>query len=465
MKRFSIVVLLVCFFLPSFSQMNEKDTSFKTYKVLENISYEIFSKSKPKEFKKIQNLDEADNSTLAGYLNSVCWENTLEWYAYNRGKDVKEVKYDSSYLDSKKNIPNDAGWWGPNMAIYYTQEGRQLCFLKFYVHLHQTNKTYSISSNLIFENGKWIQGVRNGNGILGLIEILNPQTLAALLEGKPIQDSLLNSLINQTRNKFGGLDQIKLKKAHDSWIRNSAEWLAFIEPYSIADLEPVNTDPTPPIFKKGTGLPITQFKSFAGGCTSSLGSDTLKPENIEYRQLYNFLKKCYEAKTPDEIRKLYLTNDAISLPPIFREASLENLRFINGFSTSLFESPLARYYQLVRLKDITTGKEYILKLAYKYAPEKNPDKPQFKDGSFYFGSNEAFQDLDWLFENLNPEVFHHSITYKMNEKYQYPYPEHAAELDRCVVDFQDAFNSLSIEGVYMYFLKLKEDNSCSYCFK
>jgi hypothetical protein len=159
MKNSSLFIIFLCCFYPSFSQtVSKKHTGFKTYIILENISYEIFPKEKPKEFKLTRNLEEADNSTLAGLLNSLFWENTLEWYAYNRGMDVKEARYDSSYFESKKNATMEYGWWGPNMAIYYTKEGEQYCFLKNYWHANEVNKTYSVSGNLMFKNGKWVQG-------------------------------------------------------------------------------------------------------------------------------------------------------------------------------------------------------------------------------------------------------------------------------------------------------------------
>ena len=295
------------------------------------------------------------------------------------------------------------------MSIFFTRNGIESCYLKFYMASDTMIQKFAIDTFLEKKNERWVKGKDSNSNLSSLLENLNTNTIIALLEGKNNKDSLVNDLIGKTRNRKGGLDVSQLQSLFSKNAKTNSQWKEkFLQPFSISYLEPTNNKDQ--IEKKGTGLSMSGLENFAGGCFSNLYDIPQNIESSKETKLKNLLAESFNSRTILQFQQLCHVFQIKEMPDFLKESKLDNLLIINSFRTSKSPNNDAIYYVLWRVQDKISGKQYIF-------------KTELRDKKLYYSTNQYFDTLNWLFEKLNPKFFHETISYKYNKRYIYTFTE------------------------------------------
>jgi hypothetical protein len=200
--------------------------------------------------------------------------------------------------------------------------------------------------------------------------------------------------------------------------------------------------------REAKALPITDAKDYAGGCESRFAETPTALDKLDNRELLTFLDQCLKTTTLQSLQGISMGAKPTKLPTFLAKLDKSKLTFINSFRTGIMPTKeKGRFYTLWRFQDKITKEEIILKTTYK-------------DGKYYLITEPYFTDLDWLFENLKPKVFHQTISYQFKENYAYAYPEIEPALALC--QQKEYIVSMSIEGVWMLFNELYKNKKSQY---
>jgi hypothetical protein len=454
-----IFCFLVVFPLVSFAQQS-RTTGLRDNLYIDNISYEVYPSSL-KLKAAYNNISEAKNHSPIEVLKSILSENTIEWKLYNRGKTIQNTKItkaDTAFIEDKL-IHNYKKWafMEPIMSVYYKQENIPHCIIKFYFGNDSLNLKLAIEENLIYQNNHWIRGVKSFQDFGSTLEKLHPNVIVALINGKSQKNKLLNQLIENTRNIKGGLDETKLKNIVTNWSEKSPEWQEFVQPYCFINQTPQKIIPSIETKSFDIAMPsLTKSKQVKENWVSSINNE----KKID-KQLYTLLNEAINSKSLIQFQSLFIENPPKEIPVFFQQTKLENIQIVNSFYTFGSTTKDFSGISFWRLQDITSGKTIFIKTT-----ERNEEFEMADGNPLSFTNSKDFEYLEWLFKNLEPEVFHETISYHHVDypPYNtYTFKEIENEIMLCTFN-QGGSTAINIDCLYLYFKKLRNNRKYNYLF-